>query len=65
MTLQVLILEENKIGPSGTEHIANALKVNRSLQTLSLAGNGIGDKGAVAIANAIAENSNCALVRLK
>ena len=36
-------MEYNNIGDDGAKHIADALKVNRSLEELSLVNNNIGD----------------------
>lgn len=52
-----LILEENKIGPSGAEAIARALQINSTVEELVLSSNNITDKGAIALAEMLKKNN--------
>ncbi|KAH3764809.1 leucine-rich repeat protein [Pelomyxa schiedti] len=56
LSLLLLNLDDNNLGPEGTRHIAEALKVNRSLDTLSLASNRIGAQGTRFIFDGLAAN---------
>ncbi|CAF4821771.1 unnamed protein product [Rotaria sp. Silwood1] len=47
----------NKITDKGAQHLADALKTNKTLTTLSLQNNGIGDIGAEFLANALSYSS--------
>lgn len=48
--LEILLLRNNYIGPTGAVHLAKALETNDTLQRLDLGSNTIGDVGAAAIA---------------
>jgi Ran GTPase-activating protein (RanGAP) involved in mRNA processing and transport len=50
-----LNLSTNMLGDKGAEHIADALKWNRTLLTLNLTNNKIGDVGVAKIATALTE----------
>ena len=45
-------MDTNKIGAEGAKHLAEALKINKTLTTIDLHGNKIGAEGAKAMAEA-------------
>lgn len=51
-TIQVLNVNNNRIGDAGTMAIAEALKTNTTLEILNLGGNNISDAGAGAMISA-------------
>ena len=52
-TLRALNISDNKIGPSGTTAIANALRNNTSLEELDISHNKLGDHGAQLLSEGI------------
>ena len=54
--IKKLLLQNNKIGEKGAEHISNVLRKNETLKELNLADNPIGHKGMNNIFDAISDN---------
>jgi len=62
LALEWLLLRTNRIGEKGASHLAEGLKLSRSLHTLLLGHNDIKDAGATAVAGAIRDG--CQLTTL-